>query len=181
MPVSTGAKEIAKRVFMALSIASTAGGSYMQEKGQPIQNKNLVAQGTALEFFGGQVDVACSLVELAAKDSRRITPLEVTSVLAQKTLSIGDFAPQEVVQCGAALGSLGITAFTTLAVSAETVGVGGYFLGANLLAETYAAKVDCSTVMNTTFNNVNNGLSSFQARLDYEIKAWIESMQLPVP
>ena len=63
------------------------------------------------------------------------------------------------------LAFLGVTAFTTFASAAQTDGLSLYFMGANLLAETYAAKVDCSTIVDSLSKMLTTGLIVLQPDL----------------
>jgi hypothetical protein len=152
--------------------AGVGGGSYLQDKGK---TETIKQTGTAIEFVANQLDVAIGLVEEYSKAGKGKPPTQaLASLLAIKLLSFGDFAPQESIQCGTALVSLGLGLGPK--VAAIGTGVGALPAGVLLLTDLYATYVDCKgpatkAVKEGTslIDKGKNAIGVFAAKLDAEI------------
>jgi len=151
------------RSLEATAAAGTAGGSYMQDKGATRQEK---ITGSAIEFVSNQLDVSIELVETVGKKGKP-SKGALFSLLAQKGLAFGDFAPADSVQCMSALVSLGLS-LGRMAAAAPT-GAGAVWAGALLLTDVYATYVDCKDPFSRTTEAGMNQMGQFLFRLEREI------------
>lgn len=137
------------------------------------QSREIQNLGTVAEFLAAQIDAAAALVEESRLSSRPPSKARLLTILTLKQLSVADF--NERTQCGAALASIGMSIGLTVG-SAPTGPVGWTLAGANLLADVYAAEVDCGSPirngvrqMDETVDGWYSRMARFQKRMEIEI------------
>lgn len=100
--------------------------------------------------------------------------------LAKKGLSLHEMANNDLVQCGGALASLGLSAAAT-AAAGVTTGVGAIVAGATLLADAYAVYAECKAPVADLKKEIDESTTGWYAKLERGFFEWMNAMGAGIP
>src|SRR5215469_11277469 len=128
----------------------------------------------AATFFANQIDAAADLAKAGAK----VSPENLVSIFALKTLSIAGLSDDERVKCGAAMAAFGLNLGGFAAEAAVTPGdpliaPALYVQAFSVVSAYYGAQHECAPIVQRYVQDAADGMM----QLEYSLYQWVEAQR----